>query len=64
MNILVKMFKITLAVLLFEALVAIAQSTDQCCLDNQLSLENIKWEIENLQYLIKELPARVKLECK
>lgn len=49
MNILVKMFKVTLAVLLCEALVAIAHDGDECCHDNQLSLENVKWEIENLK---------------
>lgn len=64
MNILVKMFKVTLVVLLIEVLVTMAQDPDQCCRDNQLELQRIKWEIETLQDLFKDLPAKLKAECK
>lgn len=64
MKILVNMFKVTLAVLLLKALVAVANDGDECCRDNRRSLRDIISEIETLKYLIKDLAAEPKKECK
>lgn len=51
------MFKVAHVVLLLKALVAVAQDGDGCCHDNEQSLREIKYEIDALKYLIKDLSA-------
>lgn len=65
-NILGKMFKVTLSILLFETLGVKVhpQGTDLCCSDIHISLEYIKSELYALKDLIKAPNAKPMPESK